>query len=203
MQGRYDSPLSARGCEQARLLGGWLSAIGFAWDAAYCSPLQRASHTARIVAEAAGGVSPVLEPLLTEIAAGRLEGLDHDAIHLGWPAFAARGVTELGDFAEFGGESYAEVQARVAELRARIEARHRAAKARVLLVAHGGFNFQLVKHLVCAPVPRVCILTMGNCAATLVRLRERRGTYMGEVAWHVPLELMGGRSHDATAALFR
>ena len=58
----------------------------------------------------------------------------------------------------------------------------------------GGFNFQLLKRLVCRPVPRTCIVRMGNCSATLVRLRDVRGTFMGELIWHVPVELMGGQS---------
>jgi hypothetical protein len=33
---------------------------------------------------------------------------------------------------------------------------------------------------------------MGNCSATLVRFREHRGTYIGEIVWHVPVELMEG-----------
>ena len=40
---------------------------------------------------------------------------------------------------------------------------------------------------------------MGNCTVTHVRLRERRGVYMGEVAWHVPIELMGGESSEGGA----
>ena len=63
----------------------------------------------------------------------------------------------------------------------------------MLLVGHGGINFQLLKLMICEPVPRVCIVRMGNCSATLVRLRQRRDRYIGEVAWHVPIELMGGR----------
>ena len=43
----------------------------------------------------------------------------------------------------------------------------------------------------------------GNCSATLVVMRERRGTWLGEIAWHLPIELMGGASGDGTAALFR
>jgi hypothetical protein len=66
----------------------------------------------------------------------------------------------------------------------------------VLCVGHGGLNFQLLKQLICEPVPRVCIVRMGNCSATLVRFRERRGTFMGEIVWHVPVELMGASSRE-------
>jgi hypothetical protein len=66
----------------------------------------------------------------------------------------------------------------------------------VLLVGHGGFHFQLAKSLICEPVPRVCILRITNCAATLIRLRERHATYMGELLWHIPVDLMGEGSRE-------
>ena len=77
------------------------------------------------------------------------------------------------------------------------------AEGRVLLVGHGGFHYQLAKTLLCEPVPRVCILKMGNCTVSLLRLRERRGLYLGELVFHVPVELMGGTSGDGAARLFR
>jgi probable phosphoglycerate mutase len=203
LQGRLDSPLSANGREQAARLGAWLGSIGFRWDAAYASPLKRAWETAEIVCRTAGGLMPEADPALAEVAAGRIEGLTREEIVERHPTYVERRVTDLGDFAEFGGESYDSVQARAVAVRARLEAAHREAMSRVLLVGHGGFNFQLVKHLLCEPVPRVCILKMGNCTASLVRMRERRGTYIGELVWHVPVELMGGASQDGNAALFR
>jgi broad specificity phosphatase PhoE len=101
-------------------------------------------------------------------------------------------VTEIGDFSEFGGEGYDAVQARVRALRQRLEDEHRERQETVLLVGHGGFNFQLLKSMICEPVPRACIVRMPNCAATKVRLRTRYGVYMGELAWHVTQELMRG-----------
>lgn len=203
LQGRIDSPLTARGREQAARLGNWLSSVGYRWDVAYASPLRRAFETAEIVCRVTGFVGPEVEPALAEISAGRIEGMTREEIVERHPAYLDRRVTDLGDFADFGGESYDGVQARAALVRARLESAHRQEMSRVLVVGHGGFNFQLIKHLLCEPVPRVCILKMGNCTASLVHMRERRGAYMGELVWHVPVELMGGVSEDAGAALFR
>ena len=204
LQGRLDSPLSSTGREQAARLGAWLGSIGFRWDAAYASPLRRAWETAEIVCRAANaGPAPEADAALAEIAAGHIEGLTLQEIVERHPSYVERRVTDLGDFSEFGGESYDSVQARASSVRTRLEAAHRDAMSRILLVGHGGFNFQLLKYLVCEPVPRVCILKMGNCTASLVRMRERRGSYMGELVWHVPVELMGGTSQDGLAALFR
>jgi len=203
MQGRQDLPLSELGRRQARALGAWLSSLGARWDATYASPLARAWETAQIVSPLVPAPDPVAEPLLQEIAAGSLEGLNRDEMNERHPTFLGRGITGLGDFAEYGGESYDEVQVRVRQFVALLETRHRPRGERVLVVAHGGFNFQLVKQLICEPVPRVCILKMGNCSSTLVRMRERRGRYIGEIVWHVPVELMGERSVEGNAALFR
>ena len=134
------------------------------------------------------------------------KGSRRDNCRIGSPKSLTRRTKplhELGDFAEFGGESYENVQTRVRAFYAKLEAEHRASADRVAIVGHGGFNYQLLKMLVCEPVPRVCIVRMGNCSATLVRLRERRGTYRGELVWHVPVELMGGASGEGAARIFR
>lgn len=198
MQGQSDFPLSERGRAQARRLGGWLAERGLRWDRLYASPLRRAAETARLVHEAAGGPAPETDAALAELRAGALEGRTFEDIAASFPSYARRGVTELGDFAEYGGESYDDVQARASDLRRRLEERHRVGAERLLLVGHGGFNYQLLKQLVCEPVPRVCIVKMGNCSATLVRLRDRRGTFIGELVFHVPVELMGAAAREDT-----
>jgi broad specificity phosphatase PhoE len=203
MQGHQDRGLTEQGSEQARRLGDWFRDQGIVWDAAYCSPLGRARETARIVTARCGLPEALPKPDLMEIGAGSLEGLTRDEMAERHPSFLNRGVEHLGDFAEFGGESYDQVQQRVERLLDELIERHRAAEERALLVGHGGINFQLLKRLICRPVPRVCIVRMGNCSATLVQLAERRGTYLGEIVWHLPLELMGSSSRDATSALFR
>jgi hypothetical protein len=37
---------------------------------------------------------------------------------------------------------------------------------------------------------------------TLVRMRVRRERFMGEVVWHVPVELMGVAAREGASALF-
>jgi broad specificity phosphatase PhoE len=193
MQGTSDYPLSERGRGQARALGKWLLAQGLGCHRLYASPLARARETAEIVSALCGGEPPTIEPSLAELNAGELEGLTFDEIGRRFPSYIARGVGDLGDFSEYGGESYGAVQGRAQALFDQLDARHRVAGERIALVGHGGFNFQLLKLLICRPVPRTCVIRMGNCSATLVRLRDVRGTYMGEVLWHVPVDLMGER----------
>lgn len=203
MQGRKDYGLTEAGRRQARVLSEWLAQRRIGWDAAYTSPLSRALNTAQIVAEHLGQPAPSIDPDLCELSAGRLEGLTRPEMERQFPEFFDRGITEIGDFSAFDGEDYETVQLRARAVIDRLVARHRDGGQRVLLIGHGGFNFQLVKMLICESVPRVCILSMGNCCATLVRMRHRRGIYMGELVWHVPLELMGAASRDGVGAVFR
>ncbi len=203
MQGQRDYQLSALGREQALRAGDFLAERGQPFAAVYASPLKRAFETASIVFERGVRPAPVVEPDLHEIGAGRLEGLDEVEIRERHPEFMQRSLTETGDFSSYGGEGYADVQARVRRVLTSLETQHRAAGERILLVGHGGFHYQLAKSLLCEPVPRVCILKMGNCTVSLLRLRERRGLYLAELVFHVPVELMGGTSGDGAARLFR
>jgi probable phosphoglycerate mutase len=202
MQGQHDYPLSEWGRQQAELLGRWLRAAGLRFGAAYTSPLERARETALALTTALGMPEAELAGELTELNAGSLQGLTRDEIHARHPGFLDRAVTELGDFSEYGGESYDDVQRRLRELVERWQARHRPQADRILIVAHGGTNFHLVKSLVCAPVPRVMNLKFGNCTATLVRMRDRRGLYLGEVIFHIPVDLLGVTSGPGITGVF-
>lgn len=203
MQGRRDYPLSTLGREQAQRAAAFIAASGLSLNAVYSSPLKRAFETASIVAQAGIRPEPVIDEDLPEISAGRLEGLNEAEIREAHPEFMHRPLRETGDFAAYGGESYDHLQARLTRVMARLEARHRAPEERVLLVGHGGFHYQLAKALLCEPIPRVCILKFGNCTVSLLRMRERRGLYMGELVFHIPVELMGGTSGEGAARLFR
>ena len=203
MQGRRDYPLSALGREQAARAGAFIASSGLDFAAVYSSPLKRAHETAQIVTACGVRPEPVLDEDLPEIGAGQIEGLNETEIRAAHPLFMDRPLTHTGDFQDYGGESYNDVQARVLRLWARLEARHRAPEERVLLVGHGGFLYQFTKALLCDPVPRVCILKFGNCTVSLLRMRERRGLYLGELVFHVPVELMGGTSGEGAARLFR
>ncbi|HYJ07714.1 MAG TPA: histidine phosphatase family protein [Polyangiaceae bacterium] len=202
MQGQRDYPLSDAGQQQAKMLGRWLKRAGLAFDAVYTSPLLRARATALALTAELGLPEAELAPELSEINAGQLQGLTRDEIHSSYPGFLERGVTELGDFAEYGGEAYEDVQARVRSLLVRWQSKHREAAHRILAVAHGGTNFHLVKAMVCEPVPRVMSLKFGNCTATLVRMRQRRQHFMGEVVFHVPVDLLGAAVGEGMVGVF-
>jgi broad specificity phosphatase PhoE len=201
LQGQYDSPLSELGRRQAERVGAWFVQRGMAWDAVYCSPLSRARDTALGISERLGREAPVELADLAEIHAGSMQGKTGDVLRAEHPSFYQRGIDGLGDYAEFGGESYEQVQARVRRFLSLLFERHRAAADRVLVVSHGGLMFQLVKALITQPVPRVLLIKFGNCSVTRLNLRERRGTYIAEIEWHVPLDLIGGEPSGGAASL--
>jgi broad specificity phosphatase PhoE len=202
MQGRRDYPLSELGRRQAELLARFLVGTGMQFDAAYTSPLTRARSTSLAITTALGMAEAELEPELSELHAGSLQGLTRDEIAAQFPSFMQRGLNGLGDFAEYGGESYEQVQTRVQGLMARWYERHLKDKHRVLAVGHGGTSFQLLKVLICEPVPRVMSVKFGNCTATLVRVRERRGQFLGELMFHLPVELLGASSGEGLVGVF-
>jgi probable phosphoglycerate mutase len=202
MQGQRDYPLSEAGERQAALLGRFLAAAGLRFDAAYTSPLTRARATALALTSALGLPEAELVPELSELNAGSLQGLTQAEIVASFPGFMNRSLSELGDFSEYGGESYGDVQLRVRGLVERWQATHRTSAHRILAVAHGGTNFHLVKALVCDPVPRVMSLKFGNCTATLVRMRERRGKFHGEVVFHLPVDLLGAAVGEGLVGVF-
>lgn len=114
IQGRADIPLSEAGRTAAAQwrLPDWTAG----WQA-LASPLSRALETARLL-----GLNPVSEPALTELDWGGWEGLrlsDKTRID---PAELARREALGLDFRAPGGESYRELQARLAPLLLRLAA---------------------------------------------------------------------------------
>jgi broad specificity phosphatase PhoE len=202
MQGRREYPLSEHGRQQVRCLARWMREQRVGWDVAYCSPLSRTLETAALLASELNLAAAIVEPALIELDAGELEGLDLAGMRARFPGFDQRPVTTRGDFADYGGEAYEQLNARIAGFRCRLEEYHRDSGETVLVVGHGGALYQLLKQLVCIPVPRIANLRFGNCSITRVRLREQRGTYLGDVIWHVPVELMGAGAADGPGGLF-
>jgi broad specificity phosphatase PhoE len=201
MQGQYDAALSELGQGQATILANWLRERQITWDASYCSRLSRARDTARYLTDALGLPEASLDDDLLEVHAGALQAKTRAELEQLFPAFFARDITGLGDYSEFGGEAYADVQVRVQRFIAKMTKLHRDANHTVLVVAHGGLLFQLAKALICVPNPRVCMLRFSNCSVTRIQVRERRGAFIGEILWHLPVDLLGAEPSGGAAAL--
>ena len=131
--GRLDVELSAEGRRQAGELAAALAELPLA--SVYSSPLSRALDTARAIA-AARGLEPVADDGLLEIDFGELEGLTYEEIEAERPE-VFRAWMEAPTSVRFpGGESFADLRARVVEAVGAIRERHAGEAAAV--VAHGG-----------------------------------------------------------------
>jgi len=133
IQGHRDIPLNDRGRWQAAQVARALAGEPIA--AVYASDLLRAHATGAAIAEAAG--APLhAEPDLRERSFGELEGRTFAEIEAALPEQARRWRQRDPHFAPEGGESLTLLRARIAEVTARLAARHLGEQ--IVLVAHGG-----------------------------------------------------------------
>jgi probable phosphoglycerate mutase len=159
-QGHGDSPLTDLGLQQAQANGALLKRLiddpsGWRLD---CSPLGRAAHTARIIAEVAGLAAPIPDDRLREVALGSWEGLTEEDISIAYPG-AARGATRYDIFFRSpDGEGFEALRARLkswldealADPRPRIAVSHGVA-GRVLRGLYAGLDREVMLRL---PAPQ-------------------------------------------------
>ena len=131
-QGHADLPLSGHGRKQALDLAERLASCPLA--AVYSSDLRRASETASVIAEARG-LSVTTMRALREVDVGSWTGLSRSEVKERFPEAYASWRRDAPHPWE-GGESYAEMGARVIETLRAIARAH--AEDRVLIVAHSG-----------------------------------------------------------------
>ena len=127
--GRLDVGLSSAGVEAATRLARGLRDVELA--AVYTSPRRRAAQTA-----AALHPAPIVDDRLRELDFGELEGRRYDEIASERPAFYEAWMETPTRVRFPGGESYAELRARVDAAVAEIVAARRGQTC--ALVAHGG-----------------------------------------------------------------
>jgi broad specificity phosphatase PhoE len=177
-QGWSDTPLSARGVEQAERLARRLA--GRTFDAVYSSDLERASETARLA-----GFQPMLDARLREIHFGDFEG-GLNADHVKHPEFAAW-LEQPGTRRTPNGESYGDLQTRMLEWLGSLPE-----SGEVLAFSHGGAIQTLVTGLLKIPAlvaPRVWTLRVTHASITVL---ERWWTPSGAV-W--TLERLNDAAH--------
>ena len=147
LQGQKDIPLNALGERQAarngRALTGILSTQ--CWRAV-ASPLQRATHTMRIVLAAAGKADMAFdtEPLLKELSYGQWEGMTLPEVAARDPDGARRREVDKWGFVPPSGESYAFAAKRVVGWLETL-------RKPTLVVAHGGILRILLHRLAGLP----------------------------------------------------
>jgi len=148
IQGQEDTALSELGRRQAHLLALALAEQGI--EAVYSSPLARAYHTARAVAETCR-IPLCVDDRLKELHAGVFQNLLASELEARFPEAAARWRSHDPDFRIPGGESRRDLMHRG---RQALEAIRAAAYRRVAVVAHGGLLAAALKALLHIPAER-------------------------------------------------
>jgi probable phosphoglycerate mutase len=131
--GSIDSPLTERGVEQARRVAAYLAREQWDASALVASPLAGARKTAEAIGSELG-LSPSIEPALSEYDLGEWEGLSYRKLGERHDFF--RRVLDDPDFAPPGGESLEAVKQRSIGTLQRLARAH--TSQRVIVVGHGG-----------------------------------------------------------------
>lgn len=151
-----DTPLSARGLDQAAALGRRLHSESIA--AVWSSDLPRAWQTAQAVA---AGRTIVAQPLLQERNFGALRGRAYDT--LGFDPLA-------GTDAPPGGESLAAFEARIDEALDRALDAAAALPGALLLVTHGLIIGSLLARRIALPAGLAPPVRIGNTSLSVIEL---------------------------------
>jgi broad specificity phosphatase PhoE len=167
---RHNPPLARLGIRQAEATRDFLA--GRRFDHCYCSPLLRAVQTAAIVA-APHGLSPQPLDALTECDVGRWEGLDWQTVRYLDAESHERFHTDPAAFGYPGGESFADVHARVTAALDELLGRHPGES--ILVVAHHVVNRTYLAGLLGLGPGRARQVSLDNCGISVV-LRERGQT---------------------------
>lgn len=178
LQGQSDIPLNEFGRELAVKTAEALKEVRF--DAAFSSPLCRASETARIIL--ADRKTPlILDDRLKEINFGECEGQEFaaakkDETHLLYGFFCRperytppAGAETFREAMDRGREFLEE---QILPLEGRCE--------NVLIVAHGAFNRALVNPVLGIPLEDFWHIGLANCAATVLMVENGELTVLEE-----------------------
>lgn len=188
-QGHIDGAVSATGERQLAHLRERFAAV--ALDAVYTSPLSRAAQTAAAVS---GGRLPLVTlPALMEIDGGAFEGVPFAALPERFPDAYALWDNDPAHFTAPGGESAAQVSARMCDTIREIARRHPGGT--VAVVSHGFALRCYCCHALGMPLARLAeVAWCDNTAVGLVHYDE---TLCPQV------EFLGDNSHlSATDSTF-
>lgn len=180
MQGSADIPLNDNGIAQAREAAAGMKQLPL--DCILTSPLKRAQQTAEIVAEGRR-IPLIIEARLTELDFGALEGVcrkDHPAA---W--------TYFHDPEHYipceGGETYAQLDERCADVMAHVLAPLEKTCKNVLVCSHAAFITGIVRRILNRPLRDFwadlpqgnCSVTIAECEKGVFRLVEYGHSYSG------------------------
>jgi broad specificity phosphatase PhoE len=186
-----DTPLTELGRQQARIVARRLRAYPI--RAIYSSDLLRAFETAQIAGQTLG-LTPIADIALRESDIGAWTGLTWDEITVRYPDEVAA-MYAGQEVRRGGGESYGELQTRLATAVERIAARHPGQT--VLLVSHGAALRSLVAHALDASLAQMHRIAIGgNTALSVIQIRHG---HLRLVSYNDTAHLDNGLFQEATA----
>ena len=182
-----DTPLSARGLQQARAVAERLCAepLGALWS----SDLPRARQTAEAISRACGQ-AVIQQPLLQERNFGDLRGRSYDS--LGFDPLAMRDAPP-------GGESVPDFEARIDEAFDAALAAARSTSGALVLVTHGLVIHSLLARRVALPPGGALPARIANASVTEIVLAAGPGTAPRALRVDCTAHLDGDRADDPLA----
>jgi broad specificity phosphatase PhoE len=141
-QGQLDSPLTARGIQQAEAIAGRLKRVSFA--ALYSSDLGRALQTAEFIARATGARIEV-DVALRERHTGIFQGLTKQQMAAQYPSEYSAYRSDPYAYQIPGGESGQQRTERSVLAMNALAERH--ADATIVVITHGGFLLGFFEHV--------------------------------------------------------
>ena len=141
-QGQLDSPLTARGLEQAEAIAGRLRRVSF--SALYSSDLGRALHTAEIVARATGARIEV-DAGLRERHTGIFQGMTNEQMAAQHPDEYSAYRSDPYAYQVPGGESGLQRTERSVRVMNALADRH--PDKTIVAITHGGFLIGFFEHV--------------------------------------------------------
>ncbi|MDZ7640624.1 MAG: histidine phosphatase family protein [Desulfurivibrio sp.] len=138
--------------------------------AIYCSPLDRARESARIIA-APYGLTPIAEAGLRERHFGVWEGLSFTEIRAAWPEHFEAWAADPVGFAPPDGENTLAVARRGRAAIHKILAAHPGRE--IIVVAHGGINRLILCHFMQLPLKHLFRIEQSLACFNLIELWDR------------------------------
>lgn len=167
-QGRQDSPLTAEGIQQGKMLANYLKKFNI--DSIYCSPLKRAVDTGNLIREALGVPIQYKEDLM-ELNFGIWEGLTAKEIEASYPTELEIWHQHPQQWEIQKGESLTIGLQRVTRCIEEILAQDPA--ERILIISHGTIIKLYLMSLLGMELTHFYRLKQDNCALNQVVFKSR------------------------------
>lgn len=169
-QGWTESPLSQEGILQAEKAAHFLGRQNL--SGLYCSDLNRAFHTARVIGNSSG-LKPEVTPLLREINFGRWEGMTFDEIEQQWGNEIRDWLDDPFNRSAPDGETLDQVCARMKSFLDHLEAQAINGES-IAAVSHGGSIRALLFYVLGMDKAGFWDLKVANASISLIRRENGR-----------------------------